>query len=217
MKKIINKKLPTFLGIIILVLIIVIAFLLTNYVRESMKKDEQENLLLRAGMIALMLDRDRVRDLDGNASDTEKPSYTSLKRTLEHVRALNSDSRFIYIMGLDEDDQQFFMVDSEPSNSPDFSGPGDLYLDATESDIYNHKAGISYTDGPYTDSWGEWFSAYAPILGKNKEVLGMVGIDVAAERMLLRINIVQQAIFVIFSLLFYITLLFVLTRRRILT
>lgn len=181
-----------------------------------MRLDEENNLLLRAQMIAVMLDRDDVRSLDGNERDLDKPAYDRLKLLLQQVRALNTDSRFVYIMGLNDMDQQFFNVDSEPAGSEDYSAPGDLYLEATPIDISNHKAGIAYTDGPYTDSWGEWVSAYAPIIDNNQDILGLIGIDVAAERILLRINIVKQAILLIFGLLFYITLILILHRRRVL-
>ena len=189
---------------------------LSQFVSEKMRLDEENNLLLRAQMIAVMLDRDDVRSLDGNERDLDKPAYDRLKLLLQQVRALNTDSRFVYIMGLNDMDQQFFNVDSEPAGSEDYSAPGDLYLEATPIDISNHKAGIAYTDGPYTDSWGEWVSAYAPIIDNNQDILGLIGIDVAAERILLRINIVKQAILLIFGLLFYITLILILHRRRVL-
>ena len=210
------KKPPLFFVFLLLILIAGTGLWLSRFVGEKMRLDEENNLLLRAQMIAVMLDRDDVRALDGDERDLDKPAYDRLKLLLEEVRALNVDSRFIYIMGLNDKDQQFFNVDSEPADSEDYSAPGDLYLEATPLDIANHKAGIAYTDGPYTDSWGEWVSAYAPIFSSNQNVLGLVGIDVAAERIVLRIKIVKQAILLIFGLLFYITLVLILHRRRIL-
>jgi len=203
------------LGVIILVLIAISGFFLTKFVVNEMQVDEKQNLLMRANTIAVLLEPRLVTDLDGNESDLSKESYQELKNHMRAIRAANDDIRFVYIMGLNEYGQQFFYVDSEDPASFDYSAPGDLYLDATARDIMNHQLGITYADGPYTDSWGEWFSAYAPILDENDDVEGMLGLDIAAERVLLRISIVKKAIIMLFSLMFYITLLLVLRTQRI--
>jgi len=207
-------KRKTILGILLLVSIAFAGIFATKYVGSKMKQDERSNLLLRTDMIALMLDRGYVQSLNGDETDLENPDYQILKKQLSQIRKLNSDTRFIYLMGLNEEGQQFFHVDSEPADSEDYSGPGDLYLEATDYDLLNHQAGIAYTDGPYTDSWGTWFSAYAPVLDADRNVLALVGVDIAAKRMLLRVNIVMQAMVLIFSLLFLSTLLFIIEWRK---
>jgi hypothetical protein len=112
-------------------------------------------------------------------------------------------------MGLNGD-TQFFYVDSEDPSSPDYSHPGQVYPDADELDILNHKKGIAYTKGPYTDSWGSWFSATAPILSKDGTVLAMVGMDIKSEDVLLRIAIVKKATMIIGGLVFLSLLLLIL-------
>ena len=213
MKKHLQKKYIKTISILFLIVIITIGTFLTLHVGDSMKQDEETNLLLRAEMLATMIDVQKVADLSGTEDDINNPSYQSIKEVLTKLRMLNTDTRFIYLMGMNENRQQFFYVDSESTTSEDYSAPGDLYLDATERDIINHSAGIPYTYGPYTDSWGEWVSAYAPIHDEDGTVLAMVGMDVTADRILLRIHIVQQAIILIFGLIFFITLLFMLHVR----
>lgn len=215
MIKHLQKKHIQILGILFLTAILILGSFLTVTVGRSMKQDEESNLLLRAEMIAVMLNVDDVSDLSGNELDLEKESYGTIKSLLTEIRMLNMDTRFIYLMGLNDQQQQFFHVDSEPIVSEDYSGPGDLYLEATERDIRNHLGGIPYTDGPYIDSWGEWISAYAPIFDDEKNVVAFVGMDVTAEKILLRIRIVQQAIMLIFSLVFVVSLLFLMYARKI--
>ncbi|MCA9353192.1 cache domain-containing protein [Patescibacteria group bacterium] len=198
------------LGVIILILIAISGVFLTKFVVPEMKVDEKQNLLMRANTISILLKPELIQSLDGNESDLSKESYRELKKYMRALRAANDDIRFVYIMGLNEYDQQFFYVDSEDPASFDYSAPGDLYPDATQKDIINHQLGITYADGPYTDGWGEWFSAYAPVLDGDNNVVGMLGLDIGAERVLLRVSIVKKAIIMLFSLLFYITLLLVL-------
>lgn len=201
------------IGILLLLIIIYTGFSVTQYIGKKIEKDERANLLLRAGSIALVVDQEELKKLDGNESDFEKESYKKLKNQFEKVYALNTDSRFVYIMGL-KNNQQFFYVDAEDPSSKDFSPPGQIYPDSLPSDIYNHTKGVSYTKGPYTDSWGTWFSAYAPILDEQKNVLGLIGIDIDAKKLLLRISIVKYAVASIFSLSFLVVILFLVILRR---
>jgi hypothetical protein len=185
------------------------------YITEKIKQDEINGLMLRSGTLALTLNREDIMQLTGTIEDLQNPSYIAIKNTLEKVQKLNKDTRFTYILGL-RDEKQFFQVDAEPINSPDFSPPGQIYIDVLPSDIENHKKGISYTKGPYTDQWGTWFSAFAPIIDDNQRVIGMVGMDIDAEKFLLRTSIVTYATASILGLIVVcISLIAVLLNRRV--
>lgn len=199
MKKTSREKI-TIVGMMILLLIVVSGFFATIYMTKKIEADERSSLLLRAHMVATMLDTDKLSSLKGQESDLTKPEYTYIKSSLERVRDLNTDSRFVYIIGQRES-KQFFYVDAEDASSPDSSPPGQSYDEATSEDIANIKSETAFTKGPYTDRWGTWFTAYAPIIGSDG-VLRAVGVDIEADRLLLRISIVRQATIIIFSLIF---------------
>lgn len=177
-------------GIFSLALVVSSGMALINYALETVNYSERESLLFRAGTIALTLDPKAIESLAGNDSDLSNENYRNLKRSLIEIRALNTDVRFVYIMGL-RNDKQFFYVDSEDPSSEDYSYPGQPYDEATPEDIANHKAGQSYTSGPLRDAWGEWISASAPIKTESGKVAGMVGLDIEAEDLRLKMDIIQ--------------------------
>lgn len=187
--------------IFILTVVFIFGVYGTIYITKKIERDERKNLLLRADTIASLIDRDSILKLKGDESDIESDYYKVLKQQMTTVHDINVDTRFVYLMGL-KDSKQFFFVDSENSSSKDYSPPGQVYPDSQEKDIYNHRYGIAYTKGPYVDQWGKWFSAYAPVFGSNKEVIALVGMDIDAEKLLLRIAIVRNTAIFLFGLIF---------------
>ncbi len=196
-----GKKWKIFLGgVFTLALVVSVGLVLMNYALESVDKSQRDSLVFRAGTIALTLDPVKIQSLAGNSGDLANPNYQSLKRDLIEIRALNKDVRFVYIMGL-RNNKQFFYVDSEDPSSGDYSYPGQPYDDALPEEIVNHKAGKSYVMGPYQDSWGEWVSAAAPIKGEDGKVVGMVGMDIAAEDIQLKLNGIRTIAILLITLI----------------
>ncbi len=184
------------------------------YVGSKINKNVREGLLLRAGTIAQLISVNDIQNLTGTDADIGTTSYEHLKRTLENVHVVNTDSRFVYLMGL-RGGSQFFYVDSENPSSKDYSPPGQPYNDATELDIYNHTRAIAYTSGPYTDEWGTWISAYYPVLDPDTgQVLALVGMDVDAKNILESIRIAREAVLIISILLFLVIVLLVFLIQR---
>jgi sensor histidine kinase regulating citrate/malate metabolism len=200
-------------GYSFLVFILILGIVKTNTVEKQMGEREMKNLLIRTEMVANMVDVKKIKALEGNESDINKEEYKDLKKSFEKIVNINKDVRFAYIMGL-KNDKQYFMIDGEIETSEDFSPPGQIYKDANEQDIYNHKNGISYTRGPYNDAWGKWFSAYSPVIDENKNILGIVGMDIDAKTLLLRVKIVKEGVMLISSLIFLSALLFFLLIKK---
>ena len=199
-----NKSKNTLLlsvGILLLLVVATSGYFATNYMAQKIEADERSNLLLRAETIAALIDVNDLSTLTGSSSDTGTTAHNNIKMALESVRAINTDTRFVYILG-QRGDSQFFYADAEPTESSDYSLPGDPYADALPADIANYKEKIPYTKGPYTDAWGNWFSAFAPITAPDGTMLGQLGMDIESEKLLLRITIVKQATIIIFTLLF---------------
>jgi hypothetical protein len=187
-------------GVFTLALVVAAGLSVLNFTLGYLESSEKESLLLRAGTIALTLDPNNIQSLRGDRSDLTNESYQALKRNLIEIRALNQDVRFVYILGL-KGNKQFFYVDSEDPSSDDYSYPGQPYDDALPEDIQNHKSGTSYTMGPYSDSWGEWVSAYAPVMTDDGKVAGMVGLDIAAEDYQLQMNGIKAIAYIIMGLI----------------
>lgn len=59
--------------------------------------------------------------------------------------------------------------------------PGLSYSAENKAAVLKHF-GTSFTsDTPYFGAFGKWFSAFSPIVDNNKQVVGMLGIDVSAD------------------------------------
>jgi PAS domain-containing protein len=209
-----HKTSTNVISILVLVVVLGIGIWSTVYVGNKIDATEREGLLLRAGTIARTIDQQALSELSGDESDITKPSYRKLKTIMEDVHKLNTDTRFVYLMGL-EDGKQFFYVDSEDPASEDYSPPGQAYEDATPTDISNHENAVAYTNGPYSDQWGTWISAYAPIVNKDTgEVLALVGMDVDAENILSQIWLAQEVVIAISLLVLLSTILLIMLIRR---
>lgn len=145
---------------------------------------DKDALLNRVNNISVLVPSDIVEELDGSISDLSNPSYLYLKRKMVELKSINSDARFVYLMGYRQDvNKLFFFVDSEsPQDTDSYSPPGQVYEDSTEFEIDNFIKGVAFAEGPYTDSWGRWVSAYAPITSSETKLpIAVIGIDVGAD------------------------------------
>lgn len=193
--------------IVLIVVIIFIGSYLTFQLGNSVDTRQRNDLLLRAKNFSLSINQADIKKLSGRASDLDNISYQKLKVMLKSMRELNSDTRFFYLMGI-EDSVQFFYVDSEDQDSKDYSPPGQIYEDSLPLDIYNHENGIAYINGPYKDSWGNWISAYAPVVDtESGKVLAMIGIDVDASLFLENIKHTREVSILLTVLIVLILLL----------
>ena len=196
-----KNKLLLSVGTLLLLGVAISGYFATNYMAKKIEADERSNLLLRAETIAALINKNDLSSLAGSSTDVGTLAHDNIKKALESVRNINTDTRFVYILG-QSDGSQFFYADAESVISPDYSLPGDPYEYGTPIDIENYSSKVPYTKGPYTDAWGNWFSAFAPITAPDGTMLGQLGMDIESEKLLLRITIVKQATIIIFTLLF---------------
>jgi hypothetical protein len=186
MEKIIYSKKAhkTFSSFVLVVTILItLAGIFTTWKAGEMVDDKQrEKLLLRAENASILINENEVKKLSGTSSDLSLPEYQTLKGKMVALKNTNPDSRFFYLMGLKGESQMFFFVDSEDSISEDYSAPGDPFNEPTIQELVDFKNGISSTQGPVSDSWGTWVSAYAPIKDSSTgETIAVIGIDIDAK------------------------------------
>ncbi|WP_225910605.1 sensor histidine kinase [Thermoleptolyngbya sichuanensis] len=67
----------------------------------------------------------------------------------------------------------------QPENATSFR---EAYLATPdETRLYQGFSEVTLTLSPYTDSWGNWISAYGPIKNAEGQVIGLLGIDFQAD------------------------------------
>jgi signal transduction histidine kinase len=182
-------------GIIFLGLIsVVYTFVYTD---RSLK----QTLLQRTKTVAETLDPREVSLLKGLPEEETDPTYIELKRRLHNVVLANPDTRFVYLMGWRNDDP-FFFVDSEPTDSKDISLPGDVYDtdDQILRDIFITKKAV--VDSIFTDEWGTWFTGLAPIVDPDTgNLIAVVGMDIDAYKYFYTLATFVAVPAIVFSLL----------------
>lgn len=139
----------------------------------------RNSLRSRATTIAATISLDKLNSLKNNESDLNRTEYRELKASMQRIISDNQDLRFIRVVGM-KNNRPFFYLDSENPYTRDYVAPGYPYPDADQTfrAAFN---GEPVVDGPHSDQWGMWLSAYAPIVdpGSNN-IYAMVAIHTSA-------------------------------------
>jgi PAS domain S-box-containing protein len=183
---------------------------------------QREENLLRADLLSKTrliqggISTDHVKALTGTESDLASPDYRVLKGQLMQVRSTDPLVRFIYILGQHPDGTIFFLVDSEPAESQDFSPPGQGYPEASASLLDTFAMGREITEGPLTDRWGTWMSGLVPIRDPHTgKIIAVLGTDADARGWDLRIIAASApAVIAMLLLLLLLLILFYMQQRN---
>jgi len=131
-------------------------------------------------------------------SDQNSPAYNGIRTQLRAIRDRGTHIRFIYTMRQQADGRINFVIDGE-ENPADFSSLGDIYQEITPELLQAFAAPRGskpavVTERFYTDAWGTWMSAYAPLYLPDGRLEAVLGMDVSAERILAQERRYQIAI-----------------------
>ena len=142
----------------------------------------REEFLEQTRRMAQTIPLDRLKVLNGNRADEQKPEYRRLKSQLMAAQQIDPDWEWIYLMGRRGNGAVYFQVDSEAYDAPDPSPPGQFYTEASPALHGVFDARVAATEGPTADRWGTWVSAYVPVIeAKTDRLITVVGIDIEAS------------------------------------
>jgi len=134
-----------------------------------------------AHSIASLLHIEHVSALTGTEKDLQKPEYIMTKLSLQKLVKTNDMIRFAYLMG-NRNGSMIFLVDSEEPGTPEYSPPGEVYYEATDTDWLPFKSGSTVLTNAATDRWGRWVSALVPIKNPSTgKIIAVLGIDYPAS------------------------------------
>lgn len=172
-------KVRSWVARVVLVAFPVAIVLFTCWMAVRSDKTMREDLLQQVRILAKAVNADHVKTLAGSEADLDTPNYLEVKKQLLAVRSANPHCRFLYLTGRKADGTVFFFADSEPTDSEDYSPPGQVYKEASATFRGVLDSGIGVTEGPVTDRWGTWVSALTPVTDpETGAVLGVLGMDV---------------------------------------
>lgn len=143
---------------------------------SSMKALIRRHMLSVSNTAASLVDGDVLEGI--TADDVGSEEHQEIASTLLMVKNVQHDSaiKFIYLVKR-EDDHYVFTVDPDPVNPADY---GEEVVRTNAQDIA--WAGNAEVDEePLEDEWGCFYTAWSPILNSKGLVVGMVGMDFAAD------------------------------------
>lgn len=166
-------------AIVAKMLFIVLVICGAFYIRYTWINEEtalSKNVMVIAKTTADLLPNVNFKNFDVAVSDTSKAEYSSLKKHLSSIVQNNPDAKFAYIY-CERNGKIFFIADSEPINSQNYSPPGQEYTEAKIIDKKPFIDGKELITPAVSDRWGTWISTLIPIkdvsTGKTMAVFGI--------------------------------------------
>jgi len=189
---------------ILLLVISIVALLYVRYVWIDTKNEQIENVLQIARSIQASLPREDLKQLEAKPEDIEKAEYKSIKEALKSVIKVNTQAKFAYIY-VERNDKIYFIADSEPEDSEDYSPPGQEYTEAKPEDSQPFRDGKEAITVAVEDRWGIWTSVLIPVKddvsGKTIAVFGM-DFDARSWNNQLFFKVFQSSLFILLALFF---------------
>jgi PAS domain S-box-containing protein len=173
---------------------------------------ESSEAVQLAESLESVLPTQHISQLTGNALDVEKPAYTLIKKNLIKLVDATKPIRFAYLMA-ERNGDLIILMDSESPESPDYSPPGQIYIEADDWVWAPFKTGESVITPPRSDRWGTWINALVPIKdSESGETIAIFGIDYSASEWYAALwkQMVPDITVVVVVLLLYFSLLYIL-------
>jgi GAF domain-containing protein/HAMP domain-containing protein len=117
-------------------------------------------------------------------TSSEDEGYEKMRLQNLKVRSSDPDIKYVYTMRKDEQGIYFVVDAGEPGE--DISAFGERYTTPSEMLAENFDTMMDAMVEPeiYTDEYGSFLSAYAPIFTNAGERVGVIGVDILAETIL---------------------------------
>ena len=113
--------------------------------------------------------------------DMNKECYQELKERMEEIRDIG-DLRYLYTAKRNDEGTLVYVVGGLPEDADDFRYPGDAIEPEIQSEWERALSGETVLPEKILDTdWGNIFIAYYPLHNESGEVVGALGIEVAAD------------------------------------
>lgn len=161
-------------GVLLLAANIVLGIVMMSQSKAMMNTMIRKNMLDISNTAAALLDGDVMAAL--TADDVGTPVFRDISDKLL-VFQNNVDIEFIYAVKEDGPGRFVFTVDPDPVDPGQFGEE----IVVTNALIEAGKGKASVDSSAVADRWGNFYSAYSPILDSKEQVAGVVGVDFGAE------------------------------------
>ncbi len=199
-----------------------VIYIIFNQTQIILKERLRERITSIAALAAIQIDPEAVQKII-NKEDIDSDALRKLTQTMRKIRNSTKDIKYIYILSPTEKPEfTQFVADADMIDPVDWDGsgiidevevppmPGDEY-DITDNPTARLAlASPAAADDVYTDKWGTFLSAYAPVRNQAGESIAVIGLDVQVDQF----STLIRAMFIPF-LVFSVLLLLLLTIQTI--
>jgi len=145
------------------------------------ENQERDYILQIARSIEASLPKEELKQLGPQPEDLKKNNFQHLKNTLQNVILVTANAKFAYLY-IERNDKLYFIADSEPENSPNYSPTGQEFTEADPIDKEPLLNGIAQVTKPVKDRWGTWVSAEVPVKdAQTGQTIAVFGMDYNAS------------------------------------
>lgn len=151
----------------------------------ALKSTAQWGLKSTAGAMATQINASEIEGI--RAGDENTTKYLAIAQKLRTMRSMNDDIINAYIVTVNTTDYSanFLIDDLYPLDPQGSARIGEIDTSPDKMQIFAALSGPTVSPQPYSDSWGSFMSAYAPIDNSLNDSSGntvaVLGIDVAED------------------------------------
>ena len=156
-----------------------------SHSNAALKETAQWGLKSTAGAMAAQINASEIQGLQPGDENTTK--YLAIANKLRTMRSMNDDLINAYIVRVNATDKTavFLVDDLYPVDPQGSARIGEADNSPDKMQIFAALSGPTSSEAPYSDSWGSFMSAYAPIDDSagdsNGNTYAVLGLDVAAS------------------------------------
>lgn len=176
-----SRLVPSFAEATIILAVLLLGLLFTWYVYNNVKNQNQRNALQIGKSVVAAIPENQIALLTASPKDTLSQAYLELKASFQDIIKENNNARFAYLY-IERNGKYYFLLDSEPSGSPDYSPPGQEFTEVSETDKRPFSDNKSLVTKPLTDRWGTWVSILVPVKDNaTGKIIAVFGMDISAK------------------------------------
>jgi len=200
----------------VLILLVIIGVLLIHYTWVSSLEATTEHAVRMAKVAEVGFSIKNIENLNVNLSDLDTEEYDEIKNGLIMISSHHVNIEFAYIYTM-RNGKIYFIADSEPPESEDYSPPGQEFTEADEVDKKPFQDGMTTVTKPLTDRWGTWISVEVPMKDLHTgEVIAVFGFDYPANMWYSEaIKQTTQVSAIVVSMLLVYLFIFAMTQKNI--
>jgi len=151
----------------------------------ALKNTAQTGLKSTVGVMAAQINASEIQGI--KAGDENSTQYLAIAGKLRTMRSMNDHIINAYIIKVNTTDKSavFLVDDLYPVDPAGSARIGQADNSPDKMVIFAALSGPTASPAPYSDTWGSFMSAYAPIddsaADSTGNTVGILGIDVAAD------------------------------------